>query len=180
MEHAYKLLYLLRPVIWGLLVFLIGIYGNRFYKKILTIVSMFLAIMSVAGVVLSTHLINHVLTAYNMDEYVERNDFVLCYVGVTMTILLLVCSIGYGLMASTVDTGDGKVAKNAKWRKEIVETMKLLPIPVSIIVFSVVFFTLEGVAGKVVGGVLELIGWFWLICVIKYVKNKNANNDSDN
>lgn len=140
MEHAYKLLYLLRPVIWGLFVFLIGIYGNRFYKKILTIVSMFLAIMSVAGVVLSTHLINHVLTAYNMDEYVERNDFVLCYVGVTMTILLLVCSIGYGLMASTVDNGDGKV----------------------------------------VGGVLELIGWFWLICVIKYVKNKNVNNDSDN
>lgn len=29
MEHAYKLLYLLRPVIWGLFVFLIGEYGNQ-------------------------------------------------------------------------------------------------------------------------------------------------------
>lgn len=185
MEHAYKLLYLLRPVIWGLFVFLIGVYGNRFYKKLLTIISAFLAIISVGGVALSTHLINHALTAYNMGEYVERNDFVLCYVGVTMTILLLVCSIGYGLMASTVDTGVGKEAKKEKNRKEIVETMKLLPIPVSIIVFSVVLFTLEEVAGKIFGVVLELVGWFWLICVIKYVKNKNAdkenaNNDSDN
>ena len=78
MEHAYKLLYLLRPVIWGLFVFLIGVYGNRFYKKLLTIISAFLAIISVGGVALSTHLINHALTAYNMGEYVERNDLVLC------------------------------------------------------------------------------------------------------
>ena len=68
MEHAYKLLYLLRPVIWGLFVFLIGVYGNRFYKKLLTIISAFLAIISVGGVALSTHLINHALTAYNMGQ----------------------------------------------------------------------------------------------------------------
>lgn len=179
MEFSYKLLYLLRPVIWGLFAILIGVYGNRFFKKLLTIITVFLAIMSVAGAALSTHLISHVLTAYNMGEYVERYDLVLCYVGVTMTILILICSIGYGLMASTVDAGDGKAAKNVLKRKEIVETMKLLPIPVSIIVFSVVFFTLEEVAGKVAGVVFQLVGWIWLICVIKYVKNKNADKASN-
>lgn len=180
MEHSYKLLYVLRPVIWGLLAFMICIYGKIFFKKLLTIVSVFLTIMSIGGVVLSMYLISHVINDYNMGEYVANNDLVLCYVGVAMTILMLIAAIGYGLMVSTVDTGDGKVAKNALKRKKIVEILKLLTIPVSIIVFSVVFFTLEEVAGKVVGVVFQIVGWFWLICVIKYVNNKNADNDSSN
>ena len=60
--------------------------------------------------------------------------------------------------------------KNCTWERQI---------------FIQQIFTLEEVAGKIFGVVLELVGWFWLICVIKYVKSKNAdkenaNNDSDN
>lgn len=50
--------------------------------------------------------------------------------------------------------------------------------PVAIIVFSVVLFTLEEVAGIVVGVIFQLIGWGWLIGVIKYVKNKNENKEN--
>jgi len=170
LDHSYKILYLLRPVVWGLFAMLIAVYGNRFYKKLLTAVSVFLGIMSAAGVALSMHFISAVIRAYDYGEYISDNDLIYCYVSVVMTILLIIASIGYGLMAGIINPKEGVTPEIVEKREKIIAVLKLLPIPVSLILFSVPLFLLDEFAGKIIGVVLELIGWFWLISVVKNSK----------
>ena len=49
MEHAYKLLFIFRPVVWALIAALVVMFGNAFFKKLINAVVVFLFVIGISG-----------------------------------------------------------------------------------------------------------------------------------
>lgn len=184
MWRAYKILYIFRPLVWAFFIFLIGVFGMRFKKKLLNGISIFLALLSLGGVYLTTTLINDVIDA---GRHADTEQIMQCIVGSFMTMFFIIFSIGYMLAAKTVKTGDGKdISDKSRSTIQIILGCGAYYIaPLAFFVFSIPLLLLEEVAGKIVGGLIMAIAFFVMVMITKNVviphvkeeKRKIANGE---
>lgn len=179
MEHAYKLLFIFRPLVWALIGCLVVALGNRFLKRLLNLISIFLFVISIGG-------------AWVMSGYYEKvadpfceatvDDWTMCIIGSVTLICFMVFAFGYMMMARGVDTGDGWHKEPNKIVATIVGWMITFIFPFAIMGYCLPFFLLEEPAGKVVGAIGECVGIGIAIAIIRKPSRKKdaPEDDSDN
>ena len=109
MGHAYKLLFIFRPIIWALIAALVVMFGNAFFKKLLNVVVVFLFVIGIAGGIFMS---NYIMEVMDPFYFATSDDYTKCIVGSVTVICILICAVAYLLLSQTIDTGNGKEIKH--------------------------------------------------------------------
>lgn len=171
MEHAYKLLFIFRPLVWAMIGCLVVALGNRFLKRLLNLISIFLFVISIGGAWVMSGYYERVA-----DPYYEAtaDDWTKCIVGSVTLICFMVFAFGYMMMARGVDTGDGKAREPGRLASKLVGWMMLLMVPFAIMGYCLPFFLLDSIAGIIVGVIGECVG---VLVAIKLIRSPNKKKD---
>lgn len=169
------LLVLLRPLVIGIVVILVGIFGRKFLKRLLNGVSIFLGIITAGGIYISVKAVSNLI---EYGSYASSDDIAKAIIAVIMTACFLFFTVLYGFLAMTSDEKTTEGEKGSKARKivqKILNTVLEFLFPLCLMGFSLPFFFMEEPAGKVVGTIIEAIGIF--ICVLIARKNLRKKNE---
>lgn len=169
------LLVLLRPLVIGIVVILVGVFGRKFLKRLLNGVSIFLGIITAGGIYISVKAVSNLI---EYGSYASSDDIAKAIVAVIMTICMLFCTVLYGFLAVSSDKKSAEEKKESKaWKlvqKILSKGIEFL-FPFCLMGFSLPFFFMEEPAGKVVGTIIEVIGVF--ICVLIARRNSRKKNE---
>lgn len=169
MGHAYKLLYIFRPIVWMLVAALVVLFGKAFLKKLLNAIAIFLFAIGIIGGVYMISYFQKVLDPY---YFATADEWSQCIVGSVTVICFLMCAVAYLLVGQTVDKENGKETKHKKLKQNIAGGLFTLVLPVAVMGYCLPFFFLDSVAGIIVGIIGEIIGLLILVAIIRSFKKK--------
>lgn len=179
MEHGYKLLViLLRPLIYFLVAILVGMFGERFFKRMLSWIGVLLTVLSLGGLYVTYTFVQKVADPY---YFVTQDEVQQMIVGAVMTILMALIAIGYFIMSYLA--GKQGEAKHKEFFKNYVGLgFKLIPC-LAFIGFSIPLCIMEETAGKIAGGLIEVVAIFVAIRIsinhFKELKSEKKENTSE-
>lgn len=167
MGHAYKLLFVFRPLVWMLVAMLVAAFGRVFFKRLVNVIAIFLLILGICGAVYMTKSIQYCLDPFNFPT---TDDWMLCIVGSVTTLFFLTGALGYMLFGRLVDDEDEKASKHRELFGKIIGWMLALSLPLAIMGYSIPFFLLDNVVAYIVGILGELGGIVLMVIIIKKMK----------